>query len=200
MANVDAPFGLRPVRYRSGQAYTGACRAYFVTGDNAALHIGDPVVKTGTANTAATHGFEAGFLPAVTRATAGATNRVTGVVVGFLADDQTSTTYRVNNTSRVVLVADDPDLVYHIQDDGTGSLGAATVGLNAVFVAGTGSTVYGRSKFELDGGGATAPAADATYQMTILGLAPIPGNELADFAVWEVAINLHTEIPAVAGL
>ena len=202
MANTDAPFGLKPVRLRDGRPYNGAYREYYVpASDGTALFIGDPVVKTGTSNTTEVLGRMPGTLPAAIRATAGDGNAITGIVVGFAASDRDSLPYRAASTERIAYVVDDPDVVFHIQDDGTGSLDATTVGLNAVLIYTTaGSTVTGRSGVEMDGGGADGPAADASNQLTILGLAPIPGNTLADFAVWEVVINQHTEATGAIGI
>ena len=95
MANVDTPFGLRPVRHKSGAPYNGAANPYYKpVGYATAMFIGDAVVTTGTSNTAAASApglgnFQIGTLPEVNRATVGDTNRITGVVVGFGADRRT---------------------------------------------------------------------------------------------------------------
>lgn len=201
MANPDAPFGLRPARYVSGAPYNGACNLYYVPAAyGTALFVGDPVVKTGTSNTAAYNGHEAGTLPVVAKATAGDGNAITGVIVGFVSTDRADATYNPASTERGVLVADDPNLLFHIRDDGAAALDATSVGLNAVVIyTHAGDTVYGRSGVELDTN-SDAPAADASNQLTIKRLAPIPGNELAAHAVWEVSINLHTEASGAIGI
>lgn len=201
MANVDAPFGLRPIRYASGAPYNGACNKYFAPSTYAtSLFIGDPVVKTGTSNTAAVSGHGPATLPEVNKATAGDGNAITGVVVGFEASDGfDSTVYGAASTARVVLVADDPTLLFEIQDDG-GSLAATSVGLNAVLIyTHSGSTVTGRSGVELDST-SDVPAADASNQLTILRLSNKPSNELAANAIWEVKINQHTESDNTLGI
>lgn len=192
MANPDAPFGLKPVRHATGAPYTGAANLYYVgTGNDTALFIGDPVVMTGTSNTAAFLGHEAGTLPSVTKATAGDGNRLVGVIVGFTSSDRDDTVYRTASTERGVLVADDPDLLFHIRDDGVAALAATSVGLNAVLIfTHSGNTVYGISGAELDTN-SDAPAADASNQLHIMRLAPIPGNILGARAIWEVRINNH---------
>jgi hypothetical protein len=132
----------------------------------------------------------------VTRATAGDTpgtgTLITGVVVGVMPTTDESLIYRAASTERVLMVCDDPDVVFHIQDDGGGTPSADWVGLNAVLIAGTGSTVTGRSAFALDGGTSDGPDADASNQLLILGLARLPKNEIGDYATWEVLINQHT--------
>lgn len=92
MTNINAPFGMRPVRHKNGQPYNGAVRPYFVpASDGTALFVGDPVIKTGSSNTVQVSApgagtFNVGALPSIARATAGTTNRITGVIVGFAGD------------------------------------------------------------------------------------------------------------------
>ena len=200
MANVDTPFGLRPIRHRNGAPYNGAVNPYYLRSDYAvATFIGDPVVKTGTSNLVAVSAagggdFDIGTLPTINKATAGATNRITGVIVGFapLPNDLTKQ-YNPASTERVALVCDDPDVIFEIQSDG--ALSAAQVSLNAVLIyTSSGSTVSGLSGAELDSGTATAPAADATYQLMIQRASNTPGNDItAAYCKVEVMISNHSE-------
>lgn len=192
MANTDTPFGLRPIRHKSGAAYNGAVNVYMVPASYAtALFIGDPVVKTGTADAT-------GKYPQVNKAAAGTTNRITGVIVGFGAmPDNLGLTYNPASTERLVMVCDDPDVIFEVQADGV--VTAAQVGLNAVLVYdNTGDTTSGRSGAELSIG--TAPAATAGFQLNILRLVNREDNELGEFAKLEVRINNHTEVPTSAGV
>lgn len=198
MAYADASFGFIPVRHKNGAPYNGAATPYWVdSSDSTALYIGDPVVLDGTSNTAevkvAGGGvFPIGTLAGVTRATAGATNLVTGVVVGVGAVTNDSLPYRAASTERVVYVADDPNLLFEVQADA--AVAAASVGLNTnVLFTHAGSTATGRSGAEVD---ATA-ASDATYQAIILGFTNDPENE-ANAAGNRVLIQwtLHTQVPA----
>lgn len=204
MANVNAPFGLRPVRYVSGAPYNGAVNKYYVPASYAtSLFIGDPVIKTGTSNTAAVGGYQIGTLAEVNKATAGTTNRTTGVIVGFEPlSGRESLVYGAASTERIALVADDPNLIFHVQDDGGGALDATTVGLNAVYIyTVAGSTVTAASGVQLDGGTTTAPATTIGFQVQILRVANIPGNDgTSDFAIWEVRINQHTETNNSTGI
>lgn len=199
MANVDQPFGLKPVRYMSGAPYNGAVNAYFVpSSDSTALFIGDPVIKTGTSNTTAQKEYQPGMLPVVTRATAATANAVTGVIVSVEHVTHESAVYREASTDRIVYVADDPDIVFQIQDDAAATLAATDVGGNANIALDTaGSTVTGLSGAELD---ASAIATTAAHQLTILRLANVQNNELGDNAIWEVRLNNHTEINGAAGI
>jgi len=200
MANIDAPSGLTPMRHKSGAPYNGAVNLYFVPASYAvALFIGDPVIKTGTSNTAEVEGMQAGTLPEINKATAGDGNSLTGVIVGFgVESDQLEKAFNPASTQRIVQVADDPDLVFRIQDDASAVLDATSVGLNANLVFATsGSTTTGLSGVELD---ATTPSADASNQLTIQRLHPVLDNELGNNAVWEVKINQHTEVTGVIGI
>jgi hypothetical protein len=192
MANNDAPFGLRPVRYKDGSPYQGQATAYFATGATGVIAPGDPVTLTGSANTAAFGGFDAGFLSQVSLATAGDTNSMVGVCVSVLAVTRESKTYRENSTDRIIMVADSPDLVFQVQadDDADSTDWSATeTGLFANLASAAADTVNGRSKWELDG--SDNPDSDYSNQVYLLQLAKIPGNVFGPFSVWEVLINLH---------
>lgn len=206
MANNDTPFGLRPVRHRNGAPYNGAANPYFIPSTYAtALFIGDPVVKTGTSNTAAVTApgigtMPVGSMPEINKATAGDGNAITGVIVGFAANpDALGQNYNPASTARVALVCDDPDVVFEIQADGT--IAAAQVGLNAVLIyTNSGSTVTGLSGAELDTT-SDAPAADASNQLTIQRVVAREDNEAgSDFTKVEVKINQHTEASGAIGL
>lgn len=193
MANTNSAFGLKPVRDRGGKPYNGACNAYIVDSDDGtALFIGDPVVRSGTTLKG---------LPTVVRATAGATNQITGVVVGFVPNPSiVANGYRVASTEQVVLVADDPDLEFEIQEDSdSNAVEDVEMGLNANLASGSGSTYTKKSGFLLD---STSAGSDATYQLRIVGAPKRLDNEFpANYAKLFVIINLHTERrAAVAGL
>lgn len=194
MANTDAAFGLRPVRYLNGAPWNGKVRPYFVPGDYAtALYIGDPVVIVGDSNDNVYRGFQPGGLSEINLGSAGDAVAITGVIVGFEPTTHLSNRYKPASTEALAYVCDDPNVVFQIQDDGGGTPSVDWVGLNANLISGTGSTSTGLSGWELDGGTSDGPAADPSNQLIILGLANIDGNEVdADNAVWEVLINQHT--------
>jgi len=198
MAYSDAPFGFRPVRDKNGAPYSGAATPYWVdSSDSTALFRGDPVILDGTSNTAelkvpGVGTFPPGTLAGVTRATAGATNIVTGVVVSVGAVTHDSLPYRAASTERVVMVADDPGLLFEVQADA--SVATASVGLSSnILFTHAGSTNTGISGAEVD---ATA-AADATYQCTILAFSNDPKNEAAAAGNrLLVQFGLHSQLPA----
>ena len=189
MANLNVAFGLKPVRRTHGAASNFNAREYFVPSTDAtALFIGDPVIMAGSADatlTAAT----------VTRATAAGGNRITGVVVGFRPSDAINAVgYRAASTNAYVLVMDDPDQLYEIQDDSVGgNLAAADIGLNADLVAGTGNAATKRSGFMLD---TSTKATTATLQCRIMGLQDRADVEVGANAKVLVRLNLTTETGA----
>lgn len=206
MANVDAPFGLKPVRYKSGAPYNGACNPYYIAGDYAtALFIGDPVVKVAAgSNTAAVSApgagsFPIGTLPSINKTAAGdvdgMTKAITGVIVGFAADpDNLTLKHNPASNERIAFVADDPDLEFEIQADG--AIPAASMGLNAVLIyTHSGDTTTGLSGAELDTT-SDAPAADASNQLSIVRAVNREDNDTTlTHAKVIVRINAHTEAP-----
>lgn len=207
MANIDSPFGLKPVRHRNGAPYNGAVNAYYIpAGYGTALFVGDPVTKTGTSNTAAVSApgagsFAIGTLPEINKTTAGDSSsdaeRQTGVVVGFAPlPSNLNANYNPASTERIAYVCDDPDVVFEIQANG--AIPAASMGLNAIFIyTHDGNTTTGLSGVELDTTG-TVPAADASYQMLILRAANREDNDTTlTHAKVEVVLNNHTEAPGM---
>jgi len=194
MSNKDQPLGLIPVRHKNGAPYNGACMPYYVPSDYAvALFIGDCVIVTGTSNDTAFEGNPPGVLPEINKATAAGGTYISGVIVGFGADaDNLSKIYNPASTERIVYVADDPDLVFEVQEDSGGDvLDATDVGLNADLVfTHSGSTITGKSGMELD---RSTIATTNTLQLNVLRLVNRADNDLGDSAKWEVMINLHTQ-------
>lgn len=184
MANVSAPFGLRPVRYRDGKPYLGQVNRYtHDSGDGTALYVGDPVIIAGNAGT---NGY-----PTVIKATAGGGSYISGVVVGFEPQDQIPLKYGAASTTYDVLVADDPSLLFEIQEDSVGgNLAATNVAQNADWVAGSGgSTITGLSSVMLD---SSTAATTNTLQLKIHGWDNEPSNETPGaYGRYLVSINLH---------
>lgn len=209
MANSTSNTGLVPLKIGSDANYAGQFHLYYHSAAEDLL-IGDPVKRAGTCNTArvetADEVFEIGKLPTVVKATAGATNYITGAVIGFKpVVDSLYELYKASGNARVVMVADDPDIVFGIRDYGAAAaIGVAAVGLNAVIKYGTDNTNKTCSGVRLDDGTTTAPAADATYQFRIVGCGDsdtrIKNDPTAAGAVWKVMINLHTERQGALGL
>lgn len=193
MPNPDAPFGFRPMRYRSGAPYNGAVNPYYIgTGDGTALFLGDPVMFAADSN-ATFEGdgrHQPGSLPVVTRATADNPNRTVGVVCGVEWLTRDSLVYRPASTEAIIYVADDPELVFWVQDDGGSTPASTNVGLNAnIIYTHAGDPAYGRSRAEING---ATFAATRAFQTHIISAARLPNNSPAeDFCIWEVTLNNH---------
>lgn len=187
MANQNVAFGLKPVRDAGSAPYNDGVEQFYVpASDGTALHVGDPVIKAGSADTAG--------VASVTRA--GVTGAITGVVVGFADPAGMELGYRAASTAGYVLVRTDPDTLYEIQEDSDGgALAAADIGLNANLVAGTGSSYTRQSGFMLD---TSSKATTATLQLRIVGLAQRPDNAIGDQAKVLVKINNSTEVAGTA--
>lgn len=190
MANVDKVVGFRPFRYASGAPYNGACNKYVIpASDGQATMVGDLV-------TLHTTGDDASGLRCVTRTATNSTN-VIGVVVGFEVDPANLNTpvYRAASTRRVVLVADDPDLLLVGQEDGdTDPLESTDMGQNINIVVTAGSTVTGASGMEID---SDTHATTATLPLKLMEFVATPDNENVlsaggqAFSRWVVKINTH---------
>lgn len=195
MANVDAAFGLRPVSHRNGAPYNGAVNPYYKPASYAtAMFAGDPAIITGTANTAevarpGVGNFIPGTLPEINLA--GVTGGISGIVVAFGADPNAlEQAFSPASTEAIVWLADDPDLLFEVQEDSVGGALAVTdVGLNTNLVLGAGSTITNLSTWELD---SSLAAVTATLQMRIERLVNRADNEIGNQAKWLVAINVHT--------
>lgn len=192
MANVDTPFGLRPVRYVSGAPYNGAVEMYSVAaGDSTAILIGDPVILAGTSQT-----IDGRVYRDVVRAATG--DKITGAVVGVKAVTSASLIYRAASTQRILLVATDPDLLFEIQEvSGGTALTANDAGLNADFVVASGSTDTGLSGVELNN---ASEATTNTLDLKIIEPVAKPDNEIGEHCKWLVMINRHQYANQVAGV
>ncbi len=211
MANVNSPRGLEPIRHKLGVPLSATIHPYYAPSTyGTALYIGDPVIRTGTGNAAAIpqiaggSGFGAQFaigtLPEVNLATAGSSNRITGVIVGFGANaNNLSQIYRPASTQAVVWVCDDPFVIFKIQADG--AIPAASMGLNANLIyTVAGSATTGLSGVQLDSGTTTAPTTTATLQLMILQAWNDPTNDTTiTNPKIEVQINQHTDNPGTVG-
>jgi len=192
MANVDSAFGLRPVRYLNGAPYNGQANLYYVAaGDGTALFIGTPVIAGGGADAT-------GKYPSVTAATVTSNENLVGVVVAVQAVTADSLVYRAASTERYVWVADDPQIVFAIQEDSTGeNTVAASVWLNADWSGSGGSTDTGLSSVELD---SSSKAATATLDFLILGLENANNNELGANANILVRLQNHQLVDGAVGV
>lgn len=183
MPNVSRINGFRPVRYLNGAPWTGAATRYKTQASDAtAIFMGDAVKLDG--------GSDGNGVRTVTQATAGAA--VLGVVVGIVVDPLliNSPQYRVASTARTLMVVDDPNVLFEVQEDAVGgALASNSVGLNASLVVGSGSTTTGQSGMQLD---TSTAATTATLELKIIEFSQREDNEVASAnAKVIVKINNH---------
>ena len=187
MANVDAPRGFTPVGYRGGKPYTGAARRYYKDATAGIIGVGDPVIRV-------TNSSDPEGGPEIVRASTGAA--ITGIVVGI--EPNRSNLMQMHLAAAdvgYVLVADDPDLLFEVQDNGgVTTLAVTNIGEHINSVAAiNASTTTGRSNYEID---TEAKATNDTFR--IERLVDRPGNAVGANAAWIVSANLHTEVNASA--
>jgi hypothetical protein len=181
MANVDKPFGLRPLGNLSA---TGSQKQYgYEIADSQAgvIYQGDLVTVY--------DGYVVKFAPATHTAALGVFNGC------FYIDPTTGKpTWKnyypgsVNITQGKIVadVIDDPSQLFIIQVDE--SVAQTQVGMNADVVGTGGSTTTGVSSMELDSSTIDKAAA---LNLKIVGLWDVPGNSFGTNAVVVVKINEH---------
>lgn len=192
MPNPDTPRGLVPLRNLSGTPYNGATNVYSTAASSGAeIYVGSLVKLSGTA--------DAGGIAGVTGNVATG-DAVIGVCTSVVPVTASSPMYRLASTESYVNVADDPNLVFEVQEDSTGGALAATrVGMVADLSSLlTGSVVTGKSTMTLDSSTATA-TGDGTEDVLILGLSQRSDNEIGTHAKWLVRLNNHAFVDGNAG-
>ena len=183
MANVDAPFGLRPVGELGSDIQNGGTTQYRIaSGYGTAIYKGDLVIlvtATGTLNVAG-----------------GTSSDIVGVFNGCFYNDPTTqkptwSNYYPGSISPSVgnidaFVYDDPNKLFEIQAEGSLTY-AAAVGKNIDTLYTAGATINGQSKVEAKDETPTA----ASKQLRIIGPSRDPSNsDLASAnSNWIVRIN-----------
>jgi hypothetical protein len=200
MANISRPAGLSPIEYLDGSPYNGKARMFSIpSSDGNAYAIGDPVVMAGSA--------DANGVASVTLATAGTANIVLGAIVGMggavyggpgAVPGALDTTVIPATKTRAyyVLVSDDPNVVYSVEEGGAGAaLTAADVGTNVNLLSGTNTGYVSGWKFNNASGG-----TGGTIQLQLLGLVQTQDNAFGTAAKWKVRINYHQYAAGQAGV
>lgn len=186
-------FGLIPVRHRNGSPYNGAVSMYYIPAtDTAAIGIGEAMKLVNAMDPANEVGV-------VTQAAAG--DALIGAVVGFVpsAAIPLNSVYKPASTAAYVLIADDPDIIFQVQEDAVGgAVSAASIGssFNAdiVVVSATANvtTATGMSKTMLDS--STAAATSAQLKITGVMRDKVNAGAATAGAVLEVEILEHARL------
>lgn len=182
MANADFRYGLRPVEHLNGSPWNGVTRRARVTSTAGILGVGDPVIWNSAGSTR-------GYME-ISRATAGATNKITGVITSFEpVETNLERLYIANADSGWANVCVDPDVIFSAQADGV-LVPTTDIGNNVDFVVADADTATGLSKAEIE---SSSKGTNATYQLTIIGGVDKEDNDLTlTNAEWLVLINLHS--------
>lgn len=182
MANLNTPFGLRPVRLTNGAPWCGEANTYMVAGGNgSAFHIGDVVIHGGTA--------DINGIPTATKYAAGGSGATSpvGVIVGVLPVSVRNTSLvgsalnleitsipAAEANDRYILVVDSTDVIFEVQADSTG-ISRNSVGSNVDLTVTVPSEGFNLSATVLDN---ATDAATATLPYRIVGLSTRPKNEI----------------------
>ena len=200
MANLNNPTGFNPVRFLSGKQYNGSCNAYSMSAanDSTAAFVGDLVKFAGTSQLIG----DVTYLD-VTQAATG--DVVLGAIVamdpldGAGSSGRDSPIYRLASTQRVVWVADNPNLIFEVQETHGGTpIPINDAGLNANFQVGTGSTTSGRSAMTINN---TNQATTNTLDVRLFSPVNRPDNTPgSDSQKWLVRLNRHAYVNQIAGV
>ena len=185
MANIDAPFGLRPVGELGSNIQNGGTSKYLiVSGESDIIMKGDLVkleasgyitLSTDSDSVGAIGVFNGCFYVAPTTFKPTWSNYYPGSITPA-------------SGSLEAFVYDDPNKLYEIQGDGI--IAQSSVGRNSNLVYAAGETVNGQSKTEMN---STTENAGVTGQLRIIRICEDPSNSdiAATDANWIVRINEH---------
>lgn len=207
--NLNRVNGFTPVGYLNGADWDGRGRVYAIPAANGnAIGVGDPVKLIAGADAAY-------YLPCIDLGAAGAA--LIGVVLAIGTNpkgigpwvDQTqlnNITYRPAGAQAkqyYALVADDPQIIFEAQDYSAGGAGnpftqaAATKNANFGTLGAPAAPGYLSQAF-IDNG--TAAAANAVYNLQLLGLKQSIDNAPGNYQRWLCRINNHFFKAGVAGV
>jgi hypothetical protein len=210
VANTNKVQGLTPVRYLNGADWDGKGNIYHIdSGDNNAYWVGDPVsLKTGTATlTGEDQGLQTLSVANISGTNVGVILAVGTNARGGPYIDPTNLTLvnapATKTKAYYALVADDPNIIFQIQEGGSGTLlTVAATSKNANFALAQPASGVNVSGAYLDNG--TAPTTTSTYNLKLMGLAQIYDNGAWNayglYAKWLCMLNNHQYKTGIAGL
>lgn len=201
MANLNAPKGFQPSRYLNGASWNGQTNVYCIpSSDGSAFAVGDPVKSAA--------GGDANGVQYVQKAAG--TDAVRGVIVGVLPVAQNVpslkgvtldlTTQLIPATKAkdyYVMVVDDPNVLFEIQDDGLNALTSTSCNKNTTFTVANPSGISQLSGSVLNTG---SVATTNTLNLKIMGLVQRDDNAFGVNAKWVVKFNLHELLGGTAGV
>jgi len=203
MANLNSPFGLRPVRSLGAGNWPNQVNTYYiVSSDPNQYQIGDMVLSAA--------GGDTNGVPAVIRGTAG-TETPRGIFLGaYPANwnnpslqgtpplDLSATNIPATKTrDYYAMIWDDPMGIFQVQGDATTTKQIATsCNKNASLTIASGPTAWSSSATVI---ASASIDVTATLIVKLMGLAQIPGNGYGPYAIWNATWNVH-ELKSVGTL
>lgn len=208
MANANKPFGLRPVGKLGASDYDGRGNVYYIPASDATntYRPGDLVRLTSA-------GGDALGVPGIVKSSAGDGGTLgqgaVGVVIAvgtnrngpFINPNDLTVLYAplVKAQAYYALVADDPNLIFEVQEANSGTpLATADIGLNCnltITANQTGTAPLSNTVLN-NGSEATTIGLD----VKLLGLTQAADNAFGLAARWRVMINSHAYRAAITGI
>lgn len=202
MANVNRPWGARPVGYVGGAPWSGEQTLYAFSASNSTgpAFNGDLVQFDATNRTLPlTDSYYPAcplVLPVVSALT---TNAFRGVIVGFVPEPEYNNTttaslglmYRLDDTKRYTWVVDNPLVIFDMQENANDYVSASDNSVNklADIAYTAGSTVTGQSAVQL---ASSSIAAGAVLPFRVLRYTPRVDN--FNFAAGEANSYAHMNV------
>lgn len=210
MTNKNTPWGLQPYQRKGSAGYRANTHMYYIkNGDSSAYYLGDPVVRIATP-------ASANGIPTVTLASAGTSNLITGVIVGFVGIGPATASspqggffpasgspgplhIAANNATGVfVMVDDDPNSLFVVQANATQA--GTSVGKTANLVSGTGGAYTGWSGWQIN---TSTVGTQKEKQVYIVDYEQEVDNTVSttnNYSKFIVRINQSTEGLAATGI
>ena len=201
MANVNKPYGLKPVKSLIAGDWDGRGNVYHIPSSDStsSYYVGDVVKLSGTGDT--------NGIPGITKYVAGdgaGSSGINGagplgvvVAIGTNAQgpwinpaDLTKLwAPQTKASDYYALVVDDPFMIYEAQDGGSGTaLAAANIGQNCNLTITAAQSTGVVSGTILDN---STAATTIGRDVRLLGLNRVPGNAYGYYAKWLVMLNSH---------
>lgn len=185
--NTNAPQGLVPIRYKNGIAYDGKVARYEIaSGYATAIGKNDPVAALADGT------IGIGVAGAQCRGVLDHVSYINTSGIPVIQNNWVASTTVMANTVPYAFVADDPGLLFDVQEtDGSSGAGTALAladrNLNINFVIGAPNT-QGISTSSINN---TTESTTSTLNLRIVNLSDYPGNAVGNYANWLVTWNTH---------
>lgn len=193
MANLDAPFGFRPIDNLYSSSFTGkTVPCVLVAADNTDTFIGDLVRLSGTAATIETMGGIT--LPSIEQWAASDTDAF-GVIVAFEPlRTNLETKYRVAQTERVAYVVPAAAGQLFVTQC-SGSIAVTDIGDSVDVTVGSGNTTTGLSAMEVD-----STDLGTGLNLQLMGVYNSPDNDITDTTGTNLRVIVRVNEQALSGV